>query len=717
MNQLTQQLKDGTMDILEVPMPALGKKQVLVRNIYSVISAGTEGKTVKDARLSYIGKARSRQKEVKAVIEMIKTNGFKETYRIVMNKLETPASLGYCCAGEVIAIGEEVNNFKVGDFVACGGLEASHAEIVSVSKNLCAKIPDGVDAKYGSLATIAAIAMQGIRQAELTLGENCVIIGLGLIGQLSIQMLRASGIKVIAIDIDEKQVELSKISGANLSANRNQSGIEDMINDFTSGFGTDAVIITAGTSSLDPVEFAGKICRKKGKVVIVGAVPTGFSREHYYKKELDLRMSSSYGPGRYDLNYEEKGIDYPIGYVRWTENRNMLSYLDLLEQKKLNIEPLITHTFSLDEAPKAYQMIMDKSENYVGIVIEYSEKADITKKVIHINEPKSSKVKVKIGFIGAGSFAQNMLLPNLGDNVGKIGVVTSHGNTSLNVSKKNGFNWCSSDADEVYKNTEINTVFIATRHNLHAEQVLNSLKSGKNVFVEKPLCLTLDELNTIKNTYNESKMQLMVGFNRRFSPHIKHIIKYMRNDQPKSINYRINSGNIPADNWIQDAEIGGGRILGEVCHFIDLARFIAGSSIKTVNAFAIPDKQNLNDTVSVSLSFENGSIAQIGYFANGNKSVAKEYLEVFWQGNIAIVDDFRKTQISGSKSSKLKTNLDKGHKNELSEFINSLSDGSKFPIPFEEIYESALASFASIESLKRGISIDLKSFAELTTFL
>ena len=422
-------------------------------------------------------------------------------------------------------------------------------------------------------------------------------------------------------------------------------------------------------------------------------------------------MSSSYGPGRYDLLYEEKGIDYPIGYVRWTENRNMLSYIDLLEQGKLIIEPLITHTFSLDDAPKAYQMIMDKSENYVGIVIEYDEKADILKKKIQLKTSNSqSSEKVKIGFIGAGSFAQSMLLPNLGNNVAKIGVVTSKGNSSLNVSKKNGFDWCSSDTNDVYNNKDINTVFIATRHNLHAQEVIESLKAGKNVFVEKPLCLSIDELKEIKKVYSESNKQLLVGFNRRFSPHIKHIMKQMRDDQPKAINYRINSGPIPADNWIQDAEIGGGRILGEVCHFIDLARFVAGSSITTVNAFSIPDKQNLNDTVSVSLTFENGSIAQIGYFANGNKSVAKEYLEVFWQGNIAIVDDFRNTQVLGKKSSKLKTNSDKGHKNELQEFITSLSEGKNCPISFDEIFESTLASFAVIESLKRGVSIKLKDF-------
>ena len=714
MNQLTQQLKDGTMEILEVPMPALGKNQVLVKNLYSVISAGTEGKTVSDARLGYIGKARSRQKEVKAVIDMIKVNGFKESYRIVMNKLEAPAAMGYCSAGEVIAVGENVTNFKVGEMVACAGLEASHAEIVSVSKNLCAKIPQNVSVKQASLATIAAIAMQGIRQAELNIGENCVVIGLGLIGQLTVQMLRAAGVKVVAVDIDERQVQLSKISRANLSVNRNQAGIEEMILDFTNGYGTDAVIITAGTSSIDPVEFSGRISRKKGKVVIVGAVPTGFSREHYYRKELDLRMSSSYGPGRYDLNYEEKGQDYPIGYVRWTENRNMLSYIDLLSQEKLNIEPLITHTFSLDDAPKAYQMIVEKSENYVGIVIEYDEKADISKKKVQLKTSNAqSNEKVKIAFIGAGSFAQNMLLPNLGDKVAKLGVVTSHGNTGLNVSRKFGFDWCSSDANEVYQNKDVNTVFIATRHNLHAQEVIESLKSGKNVFVEKPLCLSLDELKEIKTVYSESNKQLLVGFNRRFSPHIKHVKKYMRDDQPKAINYRINSGSIPADNWIQDAEIGGGRILGEVCHFIDLARFVAGSAIKTVNAFAIPDKQNLNDCVTVSLSFENGSIAQIGYFANGNKSLAKEYFEVFWQGNIAIIDDFRKTTVTGGRvNSKLKTNLDKGHKNELQEFISALSDGKSCPISFDEIYEVTLASFAAIESLKRGVSIRLEDFSD-----
>ncbi|MGE0568507.1 MAG: zinc-binding alcohol dehydrogenase, partial [Bacteroidia bacterium] len=352
------------MEILEVPFPALNKGDVLVRNYYSVISAGTEGKTVTDARKGYIAKARSKQKEVKQVIEMIKRNGFLSTYQLVMNKLDTPSALGYSCAGEVIAVGAEVKGFKVGDKVACGGASASHADVVAVPVNLCVKVPESVDLKHAAFATIAAITIQGIRQAELKMGENCLIIGMGLLGQLTAKILKASGVKTICVDVADKQVSQSKEAGIENVYNRNTAGIEDLISQFSKGNGVDAVIITAGTSSIDPIEFAGSSARKKGKVVIVGAVPTGFDRANYFKKELDLRMSMSYGPGRYDPNYEEKGMDYPIGYVRWTENRNMQSFIDLLASNAISIEKLISHTYTLEEAPSAYDMILSKIQAY-----------------------------------------------------------------------------------------------------------------------------------------------------------------------------------------------------------------------------------------------------------------------------------------------------------------------------------------------------------------
>ena len=507
MNQLTQNLKSGKMEILEVSFPALNKGNILVRTHYSVISAGTEGTTVRDARRGYIGKARARQKEVKQVIESVIDQGPTKTYKRVMNKLDAPSSLGYSCAGEVIDVGAGVTGFQIGDMVACGGDGAVHAEVVSVPTNLCAGIPEGVDVKHAAYATIASIAMQGIRRADLSLGENCVVIGLGLIGQFTLQMLNAAGILSIGIDIDERQVELAKTCGACLALERVRPDLVEVINNFTQGNGTDAAIITAGTNSLDPVELAGVLCRKKGKVVVVGAVPTGFSRPNYYKKELDLRMSCSYGPGRYDAQYEEKGIDYPIGYVRWTENRNMQAYLQLLKDKKLDIEKLITHQFDFEKAPDAYQMILDKKEHFCGIVLKYNGEKPIAK-TITLNEKKYAVADANVGFIGAGSFAQNSLLPVVKKYGNMIGVATAHGNTAVNIAQKYGFGFATGDADEIIQNENINTIFIATRHDFHAEYVLKALQKKKNVFVEKPLCLTIEELEKIRGQRSEVRHRI-----------------------------------------------------------------------------------------------------------------------------------------------------------------------------------------------------------------
>ncbi len=700
MEQLTQKLKNGEMKILEVPFPALTEVNLLVRNYYSVISAGTESKTVKDARLGYIGKAKSRQKELKQVIDSIKTQGLLNTYNIVMNKLDAPAGLGYSCAGEVIAIGKNVSGFRVGDFVACGGASANHAEIVSVPKNLCVKIPEGVKIEQAAFATIAAIALQGIRQADLKLGENCVVIGLGLLGQLTIQLLNAAGVKTIGIDIDSTQVEIAKQNGCSLALTRSNEGVEESVLSFTEGFGTDAVIITAGTNSIDPVELAGAISRKKGKVVIVGAVPTGFSRENYFKKELDLRMSSSYGPGRYEMNYEEKGLDYPIGYVRWTENRNLQAYLDLLQAGKLNVEKLITHIFNLEEAEKAYQLILEKKEPFLGVLLKYNTEEMIKEKIIHKDFTTQKRTnEVLCGFIGAGSFAQNFLLPNLKNKCRFVGVATARPNNARNIADKYGFNYSTGDAEEIINDQNINTVFIATRHNLHYEYVIKALKAGKNVFVEKPLCMNETELEEIRKVYNDGNSKLIVGFNRRFAPSVEKVMNVYNPKIPKAINYRINAGIIPAGHWIQDREIGGGRIIGEVCHFIDLATFIAGSTIHEISASLLDDKKNLDDSVTVNLYFKNGSIANISYFSNGSKLIPKERIEIFSAGTVSVIDDFKtlKTYSSKEKIYKL-SNQDKGHSKEVTMFINSILNGSPAPISFEEIYQSTLATFKVIES-------------------
>ena len=698
------------MEIMEVPFPALGKGQILVRNHYSVISAGTEGKTVTDARKGYIAKARSRQKEVKQVIEMIKTQGLKETYNLVMNKLEAPSTMGYSSAGEVIGVGEEVIGFKVGDLVTCGGKDACHADVVSVGVNLCVKVPVNVSLKHAAFATLASIAMQGIRQTDLTVGANCTIIGLGLIGQITIQLLNASGIKAFGIDVDERQVHAGLSCGAYKTYSRQREGLEHIILHETNGAGTDAVIITAGTASLDPVELAGALCRRKGKVIIVGAVPTGFSRENYYKKELDLRMSSSYGPGRYDINYEEKGIDYPVGYVRWTENRNMQAYIDLLSQGKLDIDKIITHVFPLVNAPEAYNLILDKSEHYSGILIEYDMDRKLQSSVTVVDKPLS-KNPASVGFIGAGSFAQNILLPRLKPICTLVGVATAHGNTSRYLADKYRFAYCTDNAFKIIEDPAIDTVFITTRHDLHAKFVMEALKSGKNVFVEKPLSLNESQLHEIKSAYDSgspvNSIRLMVGFNRRFSPFIQKIKTAFTDQQQKSIQIRVNAGMIPASHWVNDADIGGGRIIGEACHFIDLAMYLAGSAITSVYASGFSESTGLIDTAAINLTFQNGSMASINYLANGNKSLSKEYLEVFCNGTVAILEDFHKLTIHGKKKTVMKGNQDKGHKEELVQFIQAIKEGRPSPIPFEELYLSTFAAFKVLESIREKRVIHL----------
>jgi len=706
MKQLTQQLKSGVMEIIEAPFPALNNKHILVRNYYSVISSGTEGKTVTDARRSYLAKIKSRQNEVKQVIDMIKINGFLSTYKLIMNKLEAPSPLGYSTAGEVIAVADDVSTFKVGDIVACGGGTASHADVIAVPINLAVKVPETVDIKQSAFSTIAAIAIQGIRQADLKMGENCLIIGMGIIGQLTYKILEASGIYPIGIDISEEQVKQSREADIINVFNRNQGGLDEMIMQFTKGNGADAVIITAGTSSLDPVEYAGAMARIKASVVIVGAVPTGFSRANYYKKELQLKMSMSYGPGRGDMNYEDRGIDYPIGYVRWTENRNMQSYITLLANKKLDISKLISHTFPLEDAYKAYDMILAKNEPYAGIVIQYDKESKLNKKVV-LNDVTLSPEEPNVGLIGAGSFAQGFLLPNMKGYCNFISVATGGGNTAKYIGEKYGFNYLASSDSEVIDDKIINTIVITTRHHLHAGNVLKAIEKNKHVFVEKPLAMNEKELNKIKELYLQSdKKHLMVGFNRRFSPAVTELKKHFLPNQLKSIVIRVNSGIMPANHWVNDPEIGGGRIIGEACHFIDLAMFLADSPIISVSTESMDDANNLNNTVVVNLKMKNGSIASINYFSNGNKSVPKEYIEVFSGGKVAQIDDFNSLKIFGNQRKTYKyKGQDKGHLTCIRKFLESITKGSSCPIPFKESYLSMLATFKVKQSIAENRKI------------
>lgn len=697
MKQITQNLKDGKMTLLEVPAPAVGRGMVLVRNHFSLISAGTEGSKVITARKSLLGKAREKPEQVKQVLGSVKSEGLAATYHKVMNKLDAPSPLGYSCAGEVIEVGAGVPDIRIGDMVACGGASAVHAEIVSVPRNLCAPVPDGTSLEQAAYTTVAAIALQGVRQASLQTGENCVVIGLGLIGQLTVQLLKASNIKVMGVDVSAAAVELAKKSGADFACERAFTGLEETAQQLSKGFGVDAVIITAATSSLDPVELAGSLCRKKGKVVIVGAVPTGFSRKHYYEKELDLRMSCSYGPGRYDSDYEEKGIDYPIGYCRWTENRNMQAFLEMRD--KLDLDLLTTHTFELQDAISAFDMIVTKSEPYVGILIRYDTEAPLLTR-IQLRSPLGTGDQPRVGFIGAGTFAQKFLLPNACKLAEMIGVATASGNNARNVADKYSFAYATGNAAEIITDESINTVFIATRHNLHAEQVLAALQSGKNIFVEKPLCLTALELEQIAEAYHQSEVRLMVGFNRRFAPLVEKIKAALPEGIPVAINYRINAGAIPADNWIQDSVTGGGRIIGEVCHFIDLALFLAGGALEQTTGRIMKTATGLNDTLVSTHAFADGSIASISYFANGAKALPKELLEVHCAGQTWVLDDFKHLFVYDSSKKKISLRTqDKGHAREVEAFLQAVREGTPAPIAFEDIYQVTAATSALAEQL------------------
>jgi len=698
------------MEILEVSFPSMGKGDILVKNYFSVISAGTEGYQVTEARKGYIAKAKSRQKEVKQVIESIKTKGLLPTYKTVMNKLEAPSPLGYSCMGEVSAVGDETSGISTGDFVACGGKNASHADVVAIPQNLCVKVPNSVDKKQAAFSTIAAIAMQGIRRADLEIGSNCVVIGLGLIGQITMQLLKVSGITPIGIDVQQEKVNLAKSGNCKYAFTRNHEGLENIIVDLTNGHGTDAILITAGTQSLDPVEFAGRIARKKAKVVILGAVPTGFSRDHYYNKELDLLMSTSYGPGRYDVQYEEKGIDYPIGYVRFTENRNMQTFINLLESRKLDISYLITHEFDLFDASIAYKMILEKSEDYAGIIVKYNINKECVKDV-QINKSKHfASSEPNVGFIGAGNFAQNVLLPEMKGKCNFTAISTNHGSNSLYVAKKFGFENTYDSAKKVIGDDNTNTVFILTRHDTHAKYVIESIKAKKHIFAEKPLALTMDELDLIKNTYDKSdpKNLLMVGFNRRFSPYITKAKSIISDTQIKAINIRVNTGRLPLDHWVNDMEIGGGRIIGEACHFVDLAIFMAGSKIESVFANAMENPNGLVDTVNINLKFENGSIANIAYLSNGNKLMPKELIEIFSNETSIIINDFKKMTVYGSSIKNVKyKGQDKGHEKEIIEYFNAIRNGTHSPISFNECYHSTFATFKVLQSINENRSIQL----------
>ncbi|MBU4502980.1 MAG: bi-domain-containing oxidoreductase, partial [Nanoarchaeota archaeon] len=691
MKQLIKNNRTGEIKIEEVPPPVLRKGGVLVRNEYSAISIGTETSSIEIAKKNLLEKVRSRPKELEQIRELIKKEGVVSAYKKAMSKLELPSPLGYSSAGTIVEVANDVDEFCVGDKVTCAG--CGHAEIIYVSRNLCVKIPNNVKTEHAAFTTLGSIALQGVRQSDAKLDENVLVIGLGIVGQFAVQILKSAGCRVVGVDVDENKVKICGELGADLALVRNTDGIKEKILSFTDGYGIDIVIITAATSSNDPIEFASDILRDKGRITVVGAVRTDLPRKPFYEKELTLNFSRSYGPGRYDKQYEEKGIDYPIGFVRWTEKRNMKAFLNLIAEGKINIDRLITHRFKFDDAVKAYEKITNSDEMVLGAIFQYAEKVDRTSKIsLTRRGEKSRKLNVlNVGFIGAGSYAQSYLFPILSKNlnVNFKGVATSTGMNAHHIGKKYGFEYVTTNADEIINDEEINCIIIATRHNLHAKYVIKGLKANKNVYVEKPLALNKKELDDILMAWKDSNADVMVGFNRRFSPHIIKLKNFIKNRKnPLAINYRINAGFIPKEHWIHDPEEGGGRIVGEVCHFVDLCNFICES--KPANIFA----QNLeagrtdipnDDSLGILIKYENGSVATISYFSNGNIFYPKERIEIFCENSIAIIDDFKKSMfmMNGKKKKFVSRKQDKGQKNTLNAYINSLKEGEKIPIPFE----------------------------------
>ncbi len=710
MKQVIQNFKTGELYVDNVPVPALTEGFVLVENRFSLISAGTERGTVKVGKASLLGKAKQRPDLVAQVLQNLKKEGLKATLNKVMTKLNSPKALGYSTAGVVLASMDTGGKFKPGDRVACAGQDyASHAEIVSVPQNLVVKIPGPVDFDEAAFTTLGAIAMQGIRQANPTLGENVAVIGLGLLGQLTVQLLKANGMRVFGIDLSKRNVELAIQSGADAARLRNDSNLEKLAENFTSGHGFDKIIITAATPTNDPIVLATQLARKKGVIVLVGAVKTDIPRDpHFYRKELELKMSTSYGPGRYDVQYEENGIDYPYAYVRWTEQRNMEAFLNLLAQKKINVKPLISHIFDIDRAVEAYDLVLGKKqEPYLGILLKYEKNENKHQSLFHIKETKPEG-KIITGFIGAGSFAQNYLIPNVKKYGSSLDtVVTSKGITAKNAGEKFGFAKVSSNPQDIFGNNSINTVFIATPHNTHASYSMEALKAGKHVFVEKPLAMNPEELEELRQVYQQTNRLLTVGFNRRFAPVAVKLKEIFRDTgEPKVINIRINAGFIPKEHWTQNPHIGGGRIIGEVCHFIDLMQFFTEARPVSVYAASINtnnEKLTPEDNLTVTLRFDDGSLGNLVYTANGDKALPKEHIEIFSGNMTGQIHDFKSGSLyRNNKHTKLKW-AGKGHAQEVKAFLEAVEHGKASPIDFESLYLTTLTTFKILDSLKTGL--------------
>ena len=706
MQQVLLNMGTGETQVIEAPIPALQAGHVLVQTHRTLISAGTERMLMDFGRASVIDKARQQPERVKALVDKVRTDGLLATMQAVRSKLDHPLALGYCNVGSVMEVGADVTDFRVGDRVVSNG---SHAGVVTAPKNLCARIPDGVEDESAVFTILGAIGLQGLRLARPTLGETIVVTGLGAIGLITVQMLRAQGCRVMGIDYDAQRRGLATTFGAYAV---DPFGTEDLVRqavDFSRGRGVDAVIVTASTPSSEPISQAAKMCRTRGRIVLVGVTGLELSRQDFYEKEITFQVSCSYGPGRHDANYEQKGHDYPIGFVRWTEQRNFEAVLDLMASRALNVAPLITHRFPIERAEQAYS-ILGNGEPSLGIVLLYPEQANSQSVVLR--EAKSlAATSPVVGCIGAGNYGGRVLIPALAKGGAQLHtIVTASGLNGVHYGKKFGFAKASTSTAELFAEKQINTAVIATRHDSHASLASQALRGGRNVYVEKPLALTREQLDDVEAAYAASlslgsRPILLVGFNRRFSPHVQRMHEMLRQTPgPKSLTLLMNAGAISPDHWSQDSLIGGGRILGEACHFIDLARFLVGARIVEARAEAMrPGRGPAHslDTAHISVKFEDGSIASIQYYANGHGSFPKERIEVFASGRILQLENFRVLRGFGFRGFKsFRTwRQDKGHACCVQAFLNAISSGAPSPIPAAEIFEVSRIAIELVERL------------------
>ena len=706
MHQIIQSFKTGETLLENIPAPEVKRGQVLIQTTRSLVSLGTERMLVEFGKSNLISKARQQPDKVKQVLDKIKTEGLMPTLEAVFNKLEQPLPLGYCNVGKVIAVGEGVSEFQVGDRVASNG---AHAEVVCVPKNLVAHIPNNVSDEEAAFTVIGSIGLQGIRLLNPTFGETVVVIGMGLIGLLTAQMLKANGCQVIGVDLDQSKLELAKSWGIIPFNPKSDGDVVKFVENYTQSIGCDGVIITASAKTAEIISQAARMSRKRGRIILVGVVGLNISRAEFYEKELTFQVSCSYGPGRYDENYEQKGQDYPLAFVRWTEKRNFEAILQAIASGNIQVKEMITEVVALENYQQIYGSI--GSSKSIASILKYKEEQTHFETNISINPFVKASGKANIGIIGAGNFTKMTMLPILKKtNANLYSIASAGGVTGTALAKKYNFNFSTTDYHSILKDENVNLVMVTTRHNNHADLVVECLQNNKNVFVEKPLAITPQQLEKVEKAYqvNGYKNAIHVGFNRRFSPHAQKL-KSVLGNAPMNIIATMNAGTIPANVWVHDMQVGGGRIIGEACHFIDLITYLTGSKVKAVcmNAMGINPQEN-TDNATILLHYENGSTGVINYFANGSKAYEKERIEVYSQERTAIINNFRKLETFGFKNLKsFKTGLDKGHKTQFEKLVETTLNGGNPLIPFDEIVNTTKASFAAIESLKQGKWIDL----------